>query len=92
MDVAPRFVIPNPDRWAEERQYLANNASVALAAFRQRRQDMLAAFGAIAKDQWDKGGLHPVLGLVTLDMFLSVMAFHDDNHLDQLARALEGRA
>lgn len=26
------------------------------------------------------------------DELLTVMAWHDDNHLDQLARALEGRA
>jgi hypothetical protein len=29
---------------------------------------------------------------MTLDEFLSVMAWHDDNHADQLRRALEGRA
>lgn len=26
------------------------------------------------------------------DELLTVMAWHDDNHLDELARALEGRA
>jgi len=29
---------------------------------------------------------------MTLDTFLNLMAWHDDNHLDQLARALEGKA
>jgi len=28
---------------------------------------------------------------ITIDEFVSVMAWHDDNHLDQLKRALEGR-
>jgi len=28
----------------------------------------------------------------TLDDFATLMAWHDDNHLDQLKRALEGRA
>jgi hypothetical protein len=45
-----------------------------------------------APAQWEKGGIHPVLGRITLDGFVSVMAWHDDNHLDQLARALQGRA
>jgi len=27
---------------------------------------------------------------ITIDEFVSVMAWHDDNHLDQLKRALEG--
>jgi hypothetical protein len=29
---------------------------------------------------------------MTIDMFLTLMAWHDDNHLDQLKRALEGKA
>jgi hypothetical protein len=31
-------------------------------------------------------------GRRTLDDFLAVMAWHDPNHIDQLCRALEGRA
>src|SRR5436309_767613 len=33
----PVFVATNPDRWAEERQYLTNEAALALAAFTRRR-------------------------------------------------------
>src|SRR5467141_4463825 len=33
----PRFVATNPDRWAEERQYLTNDGALALAAFTRRR-------------------------------------------------------
>lgn len=91
MDVDPKFVVPNPDRWAEERQYLTNNAGEALAAFRQRRVETLETFGKLTSAQREKGGIHPVFGRITLDSFLSIMAFHDDNHLDQLARALQGR-
>jgi hypothetical protein len=29
---------------------------------------------------------------LTLDFFLTLMAWHDDNHLDQLRRALAGKA
>ncbi len=42
--------------------------------------------------QWDKGGVHPVRGRMTIDTFLTLMAWHDDNHLDQLGRALAGKA
>jgi hypothetical protein len=42
--------------------------------------------------QWEKGGIHRVRVRITIDAFLSLMAWHDDNHLDQLTRALQGRA
>jgi uncharacterized damage-inducible protein DinB len=92
MDVDPTLTGPNPDRVAEERQYLRNDAAEALAAFRKRRQETLEVFGKLTAAQWDKGGLHPVRGRITLDGFLSLMAWHDDNHLDQIKRALEGKA
>ena len=92
MDVDPRLGGANPDRWAEERQYLRNDAAEALQAFRTRRAETLQTFGKLTSGQWDKGGVHPVRGRITLDGFLSLMAWHDDNHLDQLMRALQGRA
>jgi hypothetical protein len=52
----------------------------------------LETFGKLTPAQWEKGGIHPVLGRITLDGLLSVMAWHDDNHLEQLTRALQGRA
>jgi DinB superfamily len=92
MDVDPRLGGPNADRLAEERQYLRNDASEAVAAFRTRRAETLEIFGKLTPAQWDKGGIHPVRGRITIDNFLSLMAWHDDNHLDQLKRALAGQA
>jgi uncharacterized damage-inducible protein DinB len=92
MDADPRLPGPTADRWAEERQYLRNDTIEALAAFRKRREETLATLRALAPAQWDKGGIHPVRGRMTLDTFLTLMAWHDDNHLDQLTRALEGKA
>jgi uncharacterized damage-inducible protein DinB len=91
MDVDPRLPGPTADRWAEERQYLRNDTAEALAAFRARRQETLAILGKLTPADWDRGGIHPVRGRITLDGFLTLMAWHDDNHLDQLVRALEGR-
>jgi uncharacterized damage-inducible protein DinB len=92
MDTDPKLSGPNADRLAEERQYLRNDTAEALGAFRRRRQEMLAVFARLTPVQWDKGGLHPVRGRITLDGFLALMAWHDDNHLDQLKRALAGKA
>jgi uncharacterized damage-inducible protein DinB len=92
MDVDPKLLAPTPDRWAEERQYLRNDAGEALAAFRRRREESVALFRTITPAQWKRGGVHATRGRMTLDDFLSLMAWHDDNHLDQLARALQGKA
>jgi uncharacterized damage-inducible protein DinB len=91
MDVDLQLPAANPDRIAEERQYLRNDTPEAVAAFRRRREETLATFGKLTAAQWDKGGVHPVRGRITLDNFLALMAWHDDNHLDQLQRALDGR-
>jgi uncharacterized damage-inducible protein DinB len=92
MDTDPRLGGPNADRIAEERQYLRNDTTQAVAAFRTRRQETLDVFGKLTPAQWDKGAIHPVRGRITIDGFLTLMAWHDDNHLDQLQRALDGRA
>jgi hypothetical protein len=80
-----------PDRWAEDRQYLKNDVQGALAAFRRRRGETLATLRKLGPD-WQRAGVHPTRGRLTADDFLTLMAWHDDNHLDQLRRALEGRA
>jgi len=92
MDVDPKLGGATADRWAEERQYLRNDAAEAITAFRKRREENLATLRALTAAQWNKAALHPVRGRMTLDTFLTLMAWHDDNHLDQLARALDGKA
>ena len=81
-----------PDRWAEERQYLRNDIGEALAAFRRRREESLAFLRGLTPEQWDRGALHPTRGRMTIEDFVTLETWHDDNHLDQLRRALQGRA
>jgi hypothetical protein len=35
--------------------------------------------------------VHPTRGRMTVKDFVGLMAWHDDNHLDQLKRALAGK-
>lgn len=88
----PRFVTTNPNRWAEERQYLRNDPLAALGAFGRRRDETLEFLRGLAPGDWDRAGVHAdSRGRRTIDDFLAVMAWHDDNHLDQLRRAIEGQ-
>jgi hypothetical protein len=88
----PPFPRNNPDRWAHERQYLRHDADEAVAAFRRWREETRALFAGLPAGAWARGGVHlDGRGRRTVDEFLSVIAWHDANHLDQLQRALEGR-
>ena len=91
----PKLLPPIPDladRWAEDRQYLRCDAERALEAFRKRRVETLDFLKKLPAADWDRGGLHTVRGRMTVGDWVALMAWHDDNHLDQLRRALEGRA
>ena len=80
-----------PARWAEERQYLRHDAATALAHFRRRRGESLERLVASSPSDWQRGGEHPTRGRLTIDMLVAQMAWHDDNHLEQLTRAVEGQ-
>ncbi|HSE91837.1 MAG TPA: DinB family protein [Methylomirabilota bacterium] len=88
----PKFLAVHPDRWAEERQYLRCDVPDAIAAFRRRRQEAVAYIRRLAPGQLARAGVHITRGRLTADDVVSMMAWHDDNHLAQLRRALEGRA
>jgi uncharacterized damage-inducible protein DinB len=81
----------DPDRWAEERQYLRNDAGQALAALRRRRQETLALLRRLAPEQWQRGSVHVTLGRMTFADWVALIAAHDDKHLAQLRRARDGR-
>jgi hypothetical protein len=88
----PRFPTTHPGRWAVERQYLRQDAVAAADVFATRRTETLEMFRGLGSDAWARAG-HQVdsRGRRTVDDFLTVMAWHDENHLAQLTRAVAGR-
>ena len=87
----PKLLPIDPDAWALDRQYLRNDAGEALASFRRRRQETLEFLATLKPEQWERAGLHSSRGRLTVRDFVGFMAWHDDNHLDQLKRALDGK-
>lgn len=88
----PPLVPADPERWAEDRQYIRNDAGEAARAFRCRREECVAHLRALSDAQWTRGGLHPTYGRMTVEDVVNLMVWHDANHLDQLRRALRGEA
>lgn len=78
----------DPERWPQDRQYLANDTAGALDAFRRRRGEVLALLDALSPEQWRRGSIHPERGRVTFDEWTAGIAGHDDAHIAQLRRAL----
>lgn len=87
----PRFPTTNPARWATERQYVRQDARRAAETFARRREETLAVFAGVAENAWHRAG-HQLdsRGRRTVDDFLTVMAWHDENHAAQLRRAVAG--
>ena len=81
----------DPVRWVEDRQYARSDTRDALSSFRRRRGEVLALLEAASPADWDRGGIHLSRGRLTLGDWVASLAAHDDNHLDQLRRALDGR-
>ena len=86
-----KLMSPTPDRWAEERQYLKNDAQQAAGAFRRRRDESLELLKTLTPEQWKRAGVHATRGPVSIGDFVTLMAWHDENHLEQLKRALDGK-
>jgi hypothetical protein len=80
------------DRRTHEREDLREDAAAALAHFRRRRGQSLETLVALSPSDWQRGGEHPTRGRLSIDMLVALLAWHDDNHLDQLRRALAGKA
>jgi hypothetical protein len=79
------------DRWAEERQYARHHPGAAWDALGRGRDETLALLRTVPSDRWKRTGRHARRGVLTMDALLALMAWHDDDHLDQLKRALEGK-
>ena len=87
----PKFLPIEPDRWAVDRQYQRNDAAEALEAFRARRDESLKFLHGLRPEHWERGGVHATRGRMSVKDFVGLIAWHDDNHLDQLRRALAGK-
>jgi hypothetical protein len=87
----PRFSPAAADRWAEDRQYLRNDVQEALAALRRMRGEVLKFLRGLKPEQWERAGIHATRGRETLRDWVTLMANHDLNHLEQMKRALAGQ-
>jgi hypothetical protein len=88
----PGAVIPPFDQnaWAENLRYREQPLKEALATYKILRSGHLTRFKNLSKAAWNKVGVHPSYGKITLRQMVVHIADHDRNHVAQVAR-LSGR-
>jgi hypothetical protein len=79
-------------RWAQDRQYQRHHAGAAWDAFSRRRDETLERLRGLAPEQWERTGHHEGRQRMSINDLVSLMAWHDENHLEQAARALNGQS
>lgn len=71
-----------------ERNYNAQNLEEVYTTLAQSRQRFVAFFEGLNETQWEKTGIHPERGPVTMLDALIQVGHHDANHIEQITRIL----
>jgi hypothetical protein len=78
------------DRWGQERESAGKSLGQLLYEFARLRSEGLAELRAmnLQKEDRERRGRHPALGVVTLSQLLATWAVHDLTHLHQISRVM----
>jgi len=86
----PQLRMFNQDALAATLKYNQDDPAAVLRDFRGFRQETLALLSALAHQSWQRVGLHPKRGELTIAAQVEHHIGHDANHLDQI-RAMRDR-
>jgi hypothetical protein len=78
------------DRWAQERESQGKSLQQLLDEFSRLRSENLGKIRALnlKREDFERRGRHPALGVVTLSELLATWAAHDLTHLHQISRIM----
>jgi hypothetical protein len=78
------------DRFAQFEESTGSTLAQLLTRFAELRQSNLEHVEALelSQEDWDRQGLHPSLGVVSMRNLLATWVVHDMNHLAQICEAL----
>jgi len=84
----PALPNPNPDEWAAEHRYSEQDVRATYDDWDKRREATIAYLKGVDEAGWQRVGIHPKRGRLMLEEQLSLFAWHDINHLEQITRIL----
>jgi hypothetical protein len=78
--------LPNvaQDRVAAQGNYLEQDARAVLEEFKRLRAETVQILEAAPPENWSRGGVHEVIGSVTIEQLVNQQINHDLNHLVQM--------
>jgi hypothetical protein len=86
----PAFWMMDNTRVAEALKYREAEPAAVLKEHRRRREDLVSLLRALPQAAWQRTGIHPKRGELTIEQLAGVIADHDDNHLRRLEAAPPG--
>jgi hypothetical protein len=84
----PALLPYDQDAWALVGDYIARPAAESLALFGAVRAANVALLRRLERAGWQRAGLHPERGRLTVSDIANFTARHDRRHLEQARRAL----
>lgn len=84
----PSFWMMDNARVAEKLRYREADPAAVLKEHKRRREALVSLLQALPQPVWQRTGLHPKRGEISIEALAGVIAAHDESHLAQIQRAL----
>jgi hypothetical protein len=89
--ITPTFTPYDQNALVTENNYSEQTLSEVVQAFGLYRERTLSIFRGLEPQQWQRMGLHPKQGRMTVADMPERIVFHDSKHIRQLARILASK-
>jgi DinB family protein len=80
----PTMWLTDNARLAEKLRYLDSDPRAVLKEHRRRREDLVSLLRALPHGAWQRTGVHPRRGELTIEAMAGIVADHDDGHLSRI--------
>jgi len=84
----PQFTGYDADQLVTQNQYDAQQFDQVLTSWTTRRAQHILLLEGLTPEQWQRKGIHPTFGEMTIIEATLSTTLHDVNHLEQIVRVL----
>ncbi len=84
----PQLVSYDQDAWTNRFGGLEPDANATLERWEALRRSNLRLYASLTPDEWERVGLHPERGVISIRTIAQLVGGHDVVHLDQFRRGL----